>query len=58
MLLHRNVYSIPGRGEWVQWVEQILTDDYAALAEQFHPEHFDANVKARLQPFASRLPQG
>jgi alpha-L-fucosidase len=46
MFLHWGVYSIPGRGEWVQWAEQIPTDEYAGLAEQFHPEHFDANAWA------------
>src|SRR5258708_3043504 len=41
MFIHWGVYSVPGRGEWVQWVDQIPTDKYAQLADQFHPEHFD-----------------
>jgi alpha-L-fucosidase len=41
MFMHWGVYSIPARGEWVQWQEQIPTDQYAQLADQFHPQHFD-----------------
>ena len=48
MFIHWGVYSIPGRGEWVQWVEQIPTDQYAKLADQFHPEHFDADAWASI----------
>jgi alpha-L-fucosidase len=48
MFLHWGVYSIPGRGEWVQWAEQIPTDQYAKLADQFHPEHFDADAWAAI----------
>ena len=48
MFLHWGVYAIPGRGEWVQWDEQIPTDQYAKLADQFHPEHFDADAWARI----------
>jgi alpha-L-fucosidase len=44
MFMHWGVYSIPGRGEWVQWQEQIPVDQYAKLADQFHPEHFDADA--------------
>ena len=48
MFLHWGVYSIPGRGEWVQWSEQIPVDEYAKLADQFHPEHFDADAWAQI----------
>lgn len=48
MFLHWGVYSIPGRGEWVQWAEQIPVDQYAKLADQFHPDHFDADAWAAL----------
>jgi alpha-L-fucosidase len=48
MFMHWGVYSIPGRGEWVQWAEQIPTDRYAKLADQFHPEHFDADAWASI----------
>jgi alpha-L-fucosidase len=48
MFLHWGVYSIPGRGEWVQWSEQIPVDQYAKLADQFHPEHFDPDAWASI----------
>jgi alpha-L-fucosidase len=33
--MHFGLYAIPGRGEWVQWYEQIPVEDYAKLADQF-----------------------
>jgi len=42
--LHRGVYVIPGRREWAQWNEQIPVAEYAKLADQFKPEHFDPDV--------------
>ena len=48
MFMHWGVYSIPGRGEWIQFSEQIPTDEYAKLADQFHPEHFDPDAWAAI----------
>lgn len=48
LFLHWGLYSIPGRGEWVQWNEQIPTDEYAKLAAQFHPDHFNPNEWAEI----------
>ncbi|MGA8041490.1 MAG: alpha-L-fucosidase, partial [Terracidiphilus sp.] len=48
MFIHWGVYAIPGRGEWVQWNEQIPVDTYAKLADRFNPQHFDANAWAQL----------
>ena len=48
MFLHWGVYSIPGRGEWVQWNEQIPVGEYAKLASEFHPDHFDPSAWAEL----------
>ena len=48
LFMHWGVYSIPGRGEWVQWNEQIPVDQYAKLANQFHPDHFDADAWAAV----------
>lgn len=31
-----------------QWNEQIPVGDYARLAGEFHPDHFDANAWAEL----------
>ena len=46
LFIHWGVYSIPGRGEWVQWNEQIPVDQYAKLADQFHPDKFDPDAWA------------
>lgn len=48
MFLHWGLYSIPARGEWVQWSEQIPVNEYAKLADQFHAEHYDANAWAAI----------
>jgi alpha-L-fucosidase len=48
LFMHWGVYSIPGRGEWVQWQEQIPVDEYAKLASQFHPDKFDPDAWAEL----------
>ncbi len=48
LFVHWGVYSIPGRGEWVQWQEQIPVDEYAKLADQFHPDKFDPDAWAAL----------
>lgn len=48
LFIHWGVYSIPGRGEWVQWNEQIPVDEYAKLAGQFHPDKFDPRAWAEL----------
>lgn len=48
MFIHWGVYSILGRGEWVQWNEQIPVGQYAKLADQFHPDHFDPTAWAQL----------
>ena len=37
MFVHFGLYAIPGRGEWVQWNEQIPNEEYAKLAGQFNP---------------------
>jgi alpha-L-fucosidase len=48
MFIHWGLYAIPGRGEWVQWSEQIPTGEYAKLADQFKPQGFDADAWAQL----------
>ena len=48
LFMHWGVYSIPGRGEWVQWQEQIPVDEYARLADQFHPAKFDPDAWADI----------
>lgn len=48
MFIHWGVYAVPGRGEWVQWNEQIPVKDYARLADQFNPTGFNADSWAEL----------
>jgi alpha-L-fucosidase len=47
LFIHWGLYSIPGRGEWVQWNEQIPVNEYAKLAGQFHPTMFDPDAWAQ-----------
>ena len=44
LFIHWGLYSILGRGEWVQWNEQIPVEEYAKLAAQFQPASFDAKA--------------
>jgi alpha-L-fucosidase len=46
MFIHWGLYAIPGRGEWVQWNEQIPVEEYARLAGQFNPTNFNPNAWA------------
>jgi alpha-L-fucosidase len=46
MFIHWGLYSIPGRGEWVQWNEQIPVEEYARLARQFNPANFNPDAWA------------
>ncbi len=48
LFIHWGVYAVPGRGEWVEWNEQIPVDQYAKLADQFKPDHFDPDAWARV----------
>ena len=47
LFIHFGLYAIPGRGEWVQWNEQIPVDEYAKLADQFNPTNFNADAWAQ-----------
>jgi alpha-L-fucosidase len=48
LFMHWGVYSIPSRGEWAQWNEQIPVNEYAKLADQFHPDKFDPDAWAAI----------
>ena len=52
MFIHFGLYAIPGRGEWVQWNEQIPVGEYAKLASQFNPTNFSADVWAETAKVA------
>ena len=43
LFLHYGLYSLLGRGEWVQYVEKIPVTEYALLKDQFTAEKFDAD---------------
>lgn len=43
MLIHWGLYSILGRGEWVMYLERILKEEYAKLADKFNPTKFNAD---------------
>ena len=46
MFIHWGLYAIPARGEWVMHQEKIPAEEYAKLAGQFNPRHFDARAWA------------
>jgi alpha-L-fucosidase len=48
MFIHFGLYAIPGRGEWVQWNEQIPVEEYAKLANQFNPTNCNPNAWAEI----------
>ncbi len=48
MFIHWGLYAIPGRGEWAQFMEQTPVNEYAKLAGQFKPRHFDPDGWAQL----------
>lgn len=48
MFIHFGIYAIPGRGEWVQWNEQIPVAEYAKFADQFTLTNFNPNAWAQI----------
>jgi hypothetical protein len=44
MFIHWGLYAIPARGEWVMHNEKIPAAEYARLADEFVPKHFDADT--------------
>jgi alpha-L-fucosidase len=48
LFLHYGVYSILGRGEWVQFHERIHVAEYERLMDRFTAAGFDANAIADL----------
>ena len=41
--VHYGLYSLLGRGEWVQWMEKIPVGEYGKLKDQFTARKFDAD---------------
>jgi alpha-L-fucosidase len=48
MFVHWGVYSLPGRGEWVRFHEDISQAEYAELADRFNPRRYDPKAWARI----------
>lgn len=48
MFVHWGLYAIPATGEWTMFNEKIPAAEYAKLADQFNPKHFDANAWAKI----------
>lgn len=43
LFIHYGLYSLLGRGEWVQYNEKIHVEEYARLKDRFTAEKFDAD---------------
>jgi alpha-L-fucosidase len=41
MFLHWGLYSCVGRGEWLMYREHVPVDEYARLADDFNPRHYN-----------------
>lgn len=48
MFIHWGLYSIEGKGEWAMFNNKIPAEEYAKLADQFNPQHFDANIWSKV----------
>lgn len=48
MFIHWGLYSIEGKGEWAMFNNKIPVDEYAKFADKFNPQHFDANIWAKV----------
>lgn len=48
VFVHWGLYAIPGRGEWYMFNEKVAPEDYAKLAQEFNPRHYDPDSWARL----------
>ena len=48
IMIHFGLYSIPGKGEWYEHNAKVPPAQYAELAKQFEPRHFDPDAWAAL----------
>jgi len=48
MFIHWGLYSLAARGEWMMHQEHIPNDEYALLAKQFNPQHYDPRDWVRV----------
>lgn len=47
MFIHWGLYAIPATGEWTMFNNKIPANEYAKLADQFNPQHFNADAWAK-----------
>lgn len=45
---HWGLYSIPGKGEWHMFNDKVPPEEYAKLAQQFNPRHYDPDKWAAV----------
>lgn len=48
LFMHYGVYSLPGKGEWVQFHDKIHVKEYEKLKDKFKADKFDADFIANL----------
>jgi alpha-L-fucosidase len=46
MFIHWGLYAIPAKGEWAMFKKKIPKEEYAKFANEFNPQHFDADIWA------------
>jgi alpha-L-fucosidase len=48
VFVHWGLYAIPAKGEWHMFNDKVSPEDYAKLAGQFNPQHYDPEAWAKL----------
>ena len=48
VFVHWGLYAIPARGEWHMFNDHVPAEQYAALAREFAPRHYDPQVWANV----------
>lgn len=48
VFIHWGLYAIPAKGEWHMFNDKVSPEDYAKLAQQFNPHHYDPDAWAKL----------
>lgn len=48
MFIHWGLYAIPAMGEWHMFSEKVPAEQYAKLADEFAPKHYDAAEWVRI----------
>jgi alpha-L-fucosidase len=48
VFVHWGLYAIPAKGEWHMFNDKVPAAEYAKLAQQFNPKHYDPDAWAQL----------